>query len=320
MSVSGLGERFALDLQGLQQLKHTVRSDSASGLSEVSKQFEALFLQTMFKSMREAIPQSGLFDSAQTQLYTELLDQQWAQHLAGKGLGLAEQLAEQMRRMLPATEAVEANLPSTRPQAARPLYRSVPAGSMYFSDTRAAPVALPFDTVLERPPHVESFLSHLQTPAHQASRDSGLPAELILAQAALETGWGRRRITTADGKDSHNLFGIKAGSQWRGATTEVVTTEYIDGKALKQVEKFRVYPNHHAAFTDYVRLISGHPRYAAVSAAPNAHQAAHALQEAGYASDPAYADKLIAVMESIGTLRHSRAQSGQNNLAIREQD
>ena len=133
-----------------------------------------------------------------------------------------------------------------------------------------------------------------------ASAASGVPAELILAQAALETGWGRNRIVTAGGADSHNLFGIKAGADWRGPSTEVRTTEYVDGQPQTQVERFRVYDSYAAAFTDYARLLGGNPRYAGVVNAPSAEQAAYALQRGGYATDPAYADKLIGVMQMIG--------------------
>ncbi|GAB3390917.1 flagellar assembly peptidoglycan hydrolase FlgJ [Azotobacter armeniacus] len=308
MGVAALGERFALDLQGLQRLKHTAREDSPAALREVSKQFEALFLQAMLKSMREASPQSGLFDSAQTRLYTELLDQQWAQHLAGHGLGLAEQLAGQLRGTGQATGAKDnareedllAGIPRGTP---RPLYGSVALSpGAQAEGERTVESRTPLGVVVERPAHVTDFLARLQAPAQRASRASGVPAGLILAQAALETGWGRRQITTANGGDSHNLFGIKAGTHWRGATVDVLTTEYADGQAQKRVERFRAYPSFEAAMADYARLIGNNPRYAGVVAAQDASQAAQALQQAGYATDPAYADKLIAVMATLGPL------------------
>ncbi|MCP1366804.1 glucosaminidase domain-containing protein, partial [Halomonas sp. BBD48] len=134
----------------------------------------------------------------------------------------------------------------------------------------------------------------------------------ILAQAALETGWGKHEIPTADGGNSHNLFGIKAGSRWRGETTDITTTEYVNGRPIKQVDRFRVYDSFEDAFTDYARLIGDNPRYAGVVAAPDAASAARALQTAGYATDPAYADKLIAVMTSFGDgANRTVAQTGQ---------
>ena len=338
MSVSGLGERFALDVQGLQRLKQTAREDSPAALVETSKQFEALFLQMMLKSMRAATPRSDLLDSSENQLYTELLDQQLAQHLAGHGLGLAEQLVGQLQAAQATAGATDGdsgeNLLAGIPRATpKPLYGSVPlpvsanAGNAAGASAAAQYARVARETqqgsvtTSDRPAHVADFLDRLHAPARQASRASGVPTELILAQAALETGWGRRQITTASGADSHNLFGIKAGSQWRGPTTEVATTEYVDGQPQKQVEKFRVYASHAAALADYARLIGSNPRYAGVVAAADAPQAARALQNAGYASDPAYADKLIAVMESIGQLpQETPTGLGNRTLALGEHD
>ena len=146
------------------------------------------------------------------------------------------------------------------------------------------------------------FVHQLSEPAREASRRTGMPAPLILAQAALETGWGRREIPTSEGGNSHNLFGIKAGADWKGPTTEVVTHEYINGQRTRVVDRFRVYDSYAEAFEDHGRLISDNPRYAPVLDAADANQAAQALQNGGYATDPAYADKLVALMDQIGGL------------------
>jgi len=327
MSVGDLGSQFALDMQGVQRLKQTARQDPENGLREASKQFEALFLQMMLKSMREASPQSGLLDSEQSRFYTELLDQQRAQQLAGNGLGLAEQLVQQLRSQpgvaaaqsaVPAGDALIAGIPRGTP---RPLYGALQLDPAATSAPLAEPAVSRFGPLARTvtasraesaavsgigrdigsggASHVESFVARLQAPARAASRASGVPAELILAQAALETGWGRHEIATARGGNSHNLFGIKAGAGWQGPTAEVRTTEYVDGRAQSRVERFRVYDSFEAAFTDYAQLIGNNPRYAGVVSAPDARQAARALQSGGYATDPAYADKLIAVMATL---------------------
>jgi flagellar protein FlgJ len=157
--------------------------------------------------------------------------------------------------------------------------------------------------------HVQAFLEPLAEPAQAASRRTGVPAELILAQAALETGWGQYQIVTPEGQNSHNLFGIKAGSQWQGPTTEVTTHEHIEGQRVRLRDRFRVYESFEAAFTDYASLISESPRYAAVTRAPDAEQAARELQAGGYATDPAYADKLIRIMESLGPVVSQASRS-----------
>ncbi|HSH47732.1 MAG TPA: flagellar assembly peptidoglycan hydrolase FlgJ [Halomonas sp.] len=367
----GMDGQFALEMQGLQRLKHSARQDPARAAGEAARQFEALFIQMMVKSMRQAVPDGGLLDSRQTEFYQSLLDQQWSQSMASRGIGLADSLVSELERRgaVPATggsdavagvEALIAGIPrgaprvlhdaiapqeqapepssaeaSRQPGAGRP-DASLPQAPRHFMDELVAPPSRsapsPFmDEVIaiqaqptsagqvrgsapqtaerndqasrsDRPAHVDAFLERLSKPAQAASRASGVPAELILAQAAVETGWGRHEIPTRDGGNSYNLFGIKAGSRWRGETTEITTHEVYSGRRQEVRAEFRVYDSFEEAFTDYARLIGDSPRYAAVSAAASASEAAHALQRAGYATDPAYADKLIAVMRSMGSL------------------
>ncbi|ASK34807.1 flagellar assembly peptidoglycan hydrolase FlgJ [Alloalcanivorax mobilis] len=287
MSVDSLSGHFALDLKGLERIKHSAARDPQSQLKTAANQFEALFLQRMLKSMRDAMPKSDLNDSSQMQFYQSMFDQQMAQHLAGKGFGLAQQLIGQLSGDAPA--AGQHEIPRASPQA---LYGAVPAaGAVTVTAGARAGGAEP-----------ERFISQLAGPARAASRRSGVPAELILAQAALETGWGRREITTADGGNSHNLFGIKATGGWAGASTEAATHEYVAGERTPARERFRVYRSYDEAFADHARLLGENPRYAGVVNADSPQQAAVALQQGGYATDPAYASKLIAVMERIGPL------------------
>lgn len=138
--------------------------------------------------------------------------------------------------------------------------------------------------------------------ALEASQTTGVPARFMLGQAALESGWGKREIRAADGTPSHNLFGIKAGSNWKGPVVETVTTEYVNGVAQKSVEKFRAYASYADAFRDYANLLSSNPRYAGVMAQAaqgmNAEGFAQGLQRAGYATDPNYADKLSRIIKT----------------------
>ena len=127
----------------------------------------------------------------------------------------------------------------------------------------------------------------------------------MVAQAAHESGWGRREIRNADGSSSHNLFGIKAGASWKGKTATVTTTEYVNGQAVKTQAKFRAYDSYAASFADYASMMKSSPRYAKVVAnADTAQGFAQGLQRAGYATDPAYADKLTRVINT--TLRLQR--------------
>ncbi|TFH85394.1 flagellar assembly peptidoglycan hydrolase FlgJ [Billgrantia azerbaijanica] len=333
-SVSG---QFALDVQGLERLKRTSREDADAGLSGASRQFEALLLQHMLKSMREAMPSGGLLDSQQGEFYQSLMDQQWAQTLAGRGVGLADHLVAQLQ-----AQGVGASQPAAGDDAAT-LIAGIPRGAPRVLENALQPSTAASDAnsgESDRLPttfldaletqrgdfmgavqarvaeeqitrgatvsaesgrqgdvsHVERFVERLAEPARVASRRTGVPAELILAQAALETGWGRHEIPTANGGNSHNLFGIKAGSGWHGQTTEITTHEYVAGRRIRVTDTFRVYDSFAEAFTDYARLIGDNPRYAGVVQAGSAEQAARALQAGGYATDPAYADKLVAIM------------------------
>ncbi|HRK79199.1 MAG TPA: flagellar assembly peptidoglycan hydrolase FlgJ, partial [Thiobacillus sp.] len=119
-------------------------------------------------------------------------------------------------------------------------------------------------------------------------------------RAALETGWGKAEIRGADGLNSHNLFGVKAGGAWRGRTVDIVTTEYVNGKPQKQVDSFRAYDSYADAFRDYANLLRANPRYRNVIAqGQDAAGFAQGLQQAGYATDPNYAQKLMSVIRQV---------------------
>lgn len=268
MSIGDLNQHLALDVQGLARVRRSAADNPQRELKNAAAQFEALFLHQLLKSMRDATPRADLLDSSQVRFHESLLDQQLSVHLAGRGTGLAEQLVRQLSGETPLAPP-------------KPLW-----GATRAADTEPAATGA-------------DFVSRLAPAAQAAAERTGLPAKLIIAQAALETGWGKQGIRTADGRDSHNLFGIKAGAGWRGETTEVVTHEYRNGERLRITDRFRVYDSLEAALTDHGRLLTQHERYAGVLAATDEAEAARALQAGGYATDPAYADKLIAVMRGI---------------------
>lgn len=325
-----LSGQFALDVQSVQRLKYSAANSPQGSLKEASRQFEAVFLQMMLKSMRDASPQSGLLQSHQMDMMRSMQDQQWAQQLAGKGLGLADQLVQQLEGSgLPGTTALPAasgkedasaliaGIPRGTPRLLHGGLRTpgfasdasrhdmaisgTPSNGATDNDVDVAPSSARADGD-DRPAHVRAFLEQLAGPARRAEQASGVPAELILAQAALETGWGQREIPTANGGNSHNLFGIKAGRSWQGATTEITTTEYVNGRPIKMADRFRVYDSYTEAFADYASLIGDNPRYRGVVAASSPDQAARALQQGGYATDPRYAEKLQGIMAQLGGL------------------
>ena len=329
-----LDQRLALDVQSVDALRYTVRNSPDEGLKQVSRQFEALFMNMVLKSMREATPSSGLLENRDEKVYLSMLDQQLAQNLSGRGVGLAEAMLAQLSRSAGSGGESESGVEgmSLAPRPGFPLtpQSGIPLGSAPSSfapastaSSSAAPsssvparqAAAPVDLSIyqrnsERPAaaaavaslqgNVDSFVQRMGGSAQVASAASGVPAPLILAQAALESGWGKREIRADDGTRSFNLFGIKADKGWKGATVETTTTEYIDGEPQKVRAKFRAYASYEEAFTDYARFITRNPRYANVLATADPAQAAHGLQRAGYATDPKYAEKLVRIMQKLG--------------------
>ncbi len=162
----------------------------------------------------------------------------------------------------------------------------------------------------------ERFIGSLREDAQRVAAESGIPAKFMLGQAALETGWGRHQIRHSDGSPSYNLFGIKAGPNWKGKTVEVMTTEYVNGAPQKMLARFRAYESYEESFRDYAKLVGRSPRYASVG--NNVHSAeafAGSLQRAGYATDPSYASKLSRTINSVIAVSRAMHSRDQTNLA-----
>jgi flagellar protein FlgJ len=283
-AVSGNG--IGSDATSIQSLRYAAAKDPKAAIKETAKQFEALFMQQLMKSMREATISSGMLDNEGTKLGTEMLDSQYANKMSGLPGGLADAIARQLERQM--------------------------GGAAAAPSTPAAAGAATVSTGASLSSKQVDFVTSHQAAARSAEAASGIPAAFMIAQAAHESGWGKREIKNADGTSSHNLFGIKAGAGWTGPVTEITTTEYVGGEAQKVSAKFRAYASDDAAFRDYATLMKESPRYSGVVAqaaqgpatAASAQGFAQGLQRAGYATDPAYADKLARVINA--TLRLQR--------------
>lgn len=291
--LSGSADAASLDasLSGLRDptanaLKARAAGDPKAVIKAAAKQFEALFMQQLMKSMREASMSSGLMDNGGTQLGTELLDAQYANQMTGRPGGLSDMIARQLERQMTGSSAagIAATIAAPSSAAGAP---SASAGTTNPTPTQA------------------EFIGKHGEAARAAQAQTGIPAEFMIAQAAHESGWGKREIRNPDGSTSFNLFGIKAGANWKGATTTVTTTEVVDGEARKVQAKFRAYGSYEESFRDYAQLMKDNPRYAQVMNSSTADGFAKGLQRAGYATDPAYADKLTRVINT--TLRVQRA-------------
>ena len=276
---------LALDVNALAQTKRLAKEDPRAALKGAAQQVEAVFLQMVLKAMRDASPKDGLFDSEQSRMYQSLLDQQLAQVLSTRGsTGLAALIEKQLSRGLAGAEAV-AEAASGGLPLRQPAQMPLPAGP-----APALPAAPPAEAAAPAP--TNEFVSRLWPHAREASRTTGIPAHFMIAQAALETGWGRAELRFSDGTPTYNLFGIKAGRNWQGAVAEATTTEYVNGAPQRTVERFRAYSSYAEAFRDYASLLASNPRYASVLNQQDAAGFARGLQQAGYATDPMYAAKL----------------------------
>jgi peptidoglycan hydrolase FlgJ len=256
-----------MKIDQLTSLRAAAAKDPKAAVKEAAKQFESLFMQELMKSMRQSTMASGMLDNGGTALGTEMLDTEFASKMSGLKGGLSDAIVRQLERQMGV--AVDA--------------------------AKAKPA---LNTVSQTTP--------LRKPASAGESKTGIPATFMVAQAAHETGWGRKTIRMADGSESFNLFGIKAGADWKGPVARITTTEYVGGAPKKLTQSFRAYSSHEESFADYARLMKTSPRYREVVAqAGDAQRFAQGLQRAGYATDPAYADKLGRVINT--TLRLQRS-------------
>lgn len=348
---------LATDVRSLDALKGSAARDPKVAARAAANQFEALFMQMVMKSMRDASPKSGLFEGAGADLYQGMLDTQLTQSMTGRPGGLGEQIARQlMRNMAGAsnTQPSPEGLPQVSTDAlARTRFdatsgRVAPRASavdetgetLFPSGNQAAaaawaaarkqaqgspgmawrrdavsrmPMAGMPSSGVQAPGSADpkgapaQFVQRMWPAAQAAERATGVPAAFIVGQAALESGWGRKELTHPDGRTAFNLFGIKAGGSWKGATVDSMTSEFIEGRMVKTVERFRAYNSYEEAFGDWARLMASNPRYAGVLAAGGSveHFSAN-MQKAGYATDPNYGSKLSQVIQQTLSLRPTR--------------
>lgn len=287
------------DFQGLADLRREAAANSHEALEKVARQFEALFTQMMLKSMRDAGAGEGLFENDQTRLYQDMYDKQLSLSLSdgGNGLGLAKLLVQQLGSSVP-----ELNVGvSTGANPAKDQVFEVPErGNNTFSLTEQAEVAA--GEAAAEPQQFddpEQFVATLWPHAREAARTLGVDPKALLAQAALETGWGKAVIRKPDGSSSFNLFNIKADHRWHGGQVGKLTLEYRDGVAVKEQASFRAYDSYAHSFEDYTDFLQRQPRYReALEAGIDSSVFAERLQKAGYATDPEYAGKIKRIVNS----------------------
>ncbi|MBK7251407.1 MAG: flagellar assembly peptidoglycan hydrolase FlgJ [Gammaproteobacteria bacterium] len=293
------------DLAALGQLRREARTQDPETVREAARQFESLFTRMLLKSMREASFGDSVFDSGQTGFYRDMFDDQLAVELSrGKGLGLAEMLVQQLKQagLVQGGENVAGQIGAL--SGPRALGSAV--GAAFAAGTPSATASR--DGWRSGQPG--QFVRELWPHAERAGRELGVDPQAVLAQAALETGWGRSLPCGPDGRCSLNLFGIKAGDRWSGDAVAARTVEFDGGSAVAKTERFRAYDSAAESFRDYARLLKGEPRYASALGAGGDVQAfAAALVRGGYATDPDYASKLSRVAAAVAAEREAQLKS-----------
>ena len=286
------------DLQGLNTLRNSITDEnSEKTLRFAAEQFEAIFLQMMMKSAHGESDEEGLFDSQQTEFYQDWHDKQLSIDLAsGKGVGIAEMLIKQLQGAQQHSDqsVLNTNINTEKPAPAFPIVESSPLTNGEIPKSSAVDkISVKEEIKLGTP---QAFVQHLWPMAKDAAEKLGVAPEVILAQAALETGWGKKITHDMSGTSSHNLFNIKADGRWNGEQATVSTLEYRDGVAVRERANFRAYESFEDSFSDYVDFMKQSPRYqAALDVAADAEAFTRELSQAGYATDPNYASKIMRI-------------------------
>lgn len=306
-----------LDINGLNNIRQQSNADDKASKEEAletaAKQFEAIFMQMLLKSMRKAeevLESDSPFNSQSTKFYRDMHDQQMSLELSSNGsLGLSELIVRQLggdsekftpQSLFNASSSPLINSPNEKPKdsLSLPQRRQFPD---HFSNSRQSLENISAnEKSFEKP---QDFVTALTEPAKAVEQQLNIPFQVVIAQAALETGWGQKVIKTDKGESSNNLFNIKADSRWSGDKTHKETLEYQQGAMVKKREPFRVYESIGESINDYINFLSSNDRYkGALEQAGDVEQFLHNLQGAGYATDPNYANKILGTLRTVKSL------------------
>lgn len=287
------------DLSGFAALRQSAQSDAKAALPAVAKQFESIFTQMMLKSMRDASSGDGLFDSDAGNQWRDMFDQQLSVQLSqgGNGIGIAQMLVRQLGGALGGkTDGSSGDVNGGKTAGAASLDDS---WQKRLSDIAGSARQVGEKVLKLMPADAEDFVRQLAPYAQKAAEKLGVSVRAVLAQAALETQWGQHLPAHSNGNTSNNLFGMKAGQSWGGEKVSVPTLEFEDGVAVHRRAQFRSYDNPGQSFDDYAQLIADNPRYAkALNHGEDVVGFARGLVNGGYATDPSYAQKIVAIANS----------------------
>lgn len=297
-----------LDQNSLNSVKTMGRHNDPKAFKEIAKKFEAMFVQQMLKSMRDAnevFEDGDMFSSSEVKFHQDMLDQQMVLNLtSGEGIGLAKSMYQQMLKIYGKKSSTPDDADADVSKAAEGLFKNNAVHPLQFtrpvkpltstSATGEAPALISrtgIKSAIAQTP--EEFIAKVKPYAEKAAAELNIKPDVLLAQAALETGWGKHLLHDTQGNNSFNMFNIKANAGWQGKSVGVSSLEYKQGVTQQERSEFRQYDNYLQSFTDYVNLIKNNPRYEQVMNSGNDSAGyADALQKSGYATDPLYADKI----------------------------
>lgn len=296
-----------LDLQSLDALRRQGlqgKGEEQKALRQAAEHFESIFMSQLLSSMRKANEIFGADNPLNTQytkFYEDMHDQQLSSELAKNGsLGMADLIVQQLSpagtsNYTPASLLPVANLDTSMAQRGIRVMRDEAPVEQAPADIleRIPALRMAMNDEEWTPSSPQEFLQRLAPYAQQAADQASVSPATVLAQAALETGWGQHVISTPEGGSSNNVFNIKADTGWTGAKVNTQTHEYEQGERTSEQAQFRAYGSVAESFHDYVNFLQSNPRYQkALEAGRDAVQFAEELQQAGYATDPEYASKL----------------------------
>lgn len=302
----GAGADSFTDLASLHSITNLGKTDTNQALVKVAEQFESMMVRMMMKSMRsanEVFAEGNYLSSHEGEMYQEMFDDQMALSLSqGRGMGIADVMVRQLQQRFgkeelktPESNSFSNYLDNRNTVPTHHLNEM--AGPQLDSDHAETTPAGRAVAKLSFDGTPETFVVELYPMAKSAAEKLGVEPEVLLAQAALETGWGTR-ITALGDRNSHNLFNIKADNRWQGSSITVATLEVRQGAAVKEFAAFRAYQTPQQSFDDYVDFISNSPRYGQAVQATNSEEYIQALGDAGYATDPDYSEKILRIMTS----------------------
>ncbi len=293
------------DFSGLSKLRRGAGNDDPAAIRAVAEQFESLLTRTMLKSMRDAVGKDPMFGSDQQDMYQGMADDQLSIQLSkGKGFGLADMLVRQLQKLgvkganSAQGAATSDATSSTATPAGTPTGSAAAKATAAYSATQRVSGSQPTTSTTDSAK--SSFIQNMWPHAEEAGQLLGVDPRHLIAQAALETNWGRSMPQDPAGRCSNNLFGIKSTGDWTGATAPGSTIEFTGGAPISTAAQFKAYATPAQSFHDYVSLLRNNPRYSsALNTGSDVHAFANGLQRGGYATDPDYAAKIAAVANKV---------------------